>query len=437
MTATAAVLAATFGRGSTQPLRAVYWRLSTLALLTGCVSIAIYSSIASLPLTPLSETASLPLAGMGAMQLLVLASLLASYGISSPGGTDVLLRLFASLPLPKAALWRLAFMPQFICAGFALLAGGLPLSVLLLRLGIQPGALVLSGLFGVWSAFGLLYGTIRGRAVLSLSLLPLLLYGEYRLAGILASPGATASDKTVAACTLLIGCSVLILRFTHSGTLLHRLATSPKRVRHIGLVLPSSALWHLVQVLRHSTTRLSLFTTLGLSVGMAATAVRFEQMGIVIPLSLVGLLIASCASDFRGITRRRNPAEIAQLTGSYRFVLCQVASMALASVAVVGPLLWAAHGQGHGIAELVIFSISGVTTGLFASTLIIPMRGNITSQIVATLLCLALLVGLPSYSSFWSAHATAAMLGVAAIALIASLGIEYKRNPFFWSNHAQ
>lgn len=428
-----AVLAATFGRGGQQPAQAAVWRLAVIFIATCSVSCAGYFSLNNLPLRPLEHPQSLILPALLAFQAVALAGLLATLGIAGPTNHDRLLRLFAALPLTDRILWQLSYLPQFTLTGFALLLSAGPLGHILLALGLHPISLLLCTIGGTISAFGVLYGLSPTRPRIALLLLPALAYGEYKLASI-GLQSNNLNDRLIATATLLAGCCVLGIRFFASQYIRRVLARNAP-LRQINTLRTTLGYWYAKKLLRHNGMRLGLITTFGMSSGLAIVLHMSELPLAGIAPTAVALLIAAYSSDARSVLRRHCPLEISGLKGTYYFFASQAVAVCTLGLLAVAPLALVAVSQDIPVRQFVIFSISGVTTGLFASTLIIPMCRDITSQIVTVLLCLLVLVALPRFAPFWQTHASIAVPCTSLILLIAALGIEYKRNTFAWRTY--
>jgi hypothetical protein len=153
---------------------------------------------------------------------------------------------------------------------------------------------------------------------------------------------------------------------------------------------------------------------------------------------LASILAATFASDIRSLAAHSNPAEITGLRATLRFFAVHTATATIGSLAAVSPLVTSIFFSGVTPGELVGLTtqlLFGVSAGVFAGTLVVPVRRDIMGQFTATLLCTGILViapylpvigpyddaGLRFYQSFL---ATALFAG--------ALAIEYRRNRYNW-----
>jgi hypothetical protein len=332
--------------------------------------------------------------------------------------------------------WLALSVPSFVLAMLALLLVAWPLTTLFLALGLPAMLLPCAAILGALSALGMVHGLPARFTALQIVLVPALVWLEYRLLMILQAEntwlyGALGFSVVILATVYLFGLSSSHVRMDTANTV-------PGKVVRASFLPPrwwlSKKLW------RSGATRLSLVVTLGLAIGMGAIGYR-QALDPGIMVFMAALLAAAFASDIRSLSRRSKPAEIAALRGTGYFVCKEWATAICYGLLATLPLLWAAvvilqaHLFSVDTAHILAQVSLGATTGVLAGSLIVPESRDISGQFLATIICMALLLGidqLPYLRSFdgWQQVTYESML----IVLLGSLAAtaEHRRNNYIW-----
>jgi hypothetical protein len=372
------------------------------------------------------------------VQVIILFVLLASLGITRVSSRDVLARLLVVLPIEKRQRWIALLLPSFILVGIAVALAGWPLGRLLVLAGLDPLLFVFSGTIGVFAALGAMYGIPRKYAWVQVIGIPSLILGEYSLARTV-NESPAAEIKQAAASFLFVfllgSLSWLFFRSSRHVAADISLNTYGKNAAGTSLPVP---LWFIKKVARAKTTQLGFITSVGMSLA-AAVFFKRQAMDPYMFALVASIIAATFTSDMRSLSRHTRPAEITTLRATARFMTTYAISAVLCGLAAVSPLLLTgislSGAEGLAIIGTVVQVLFGISAGIFAGSLLVPMHRDVMGQILAALLCMCILMGIPYLPLANRLDTLGVCLfeaGLIAILLTAASAIEYQRNRYIW-----
>jgi hypothetical protein len=433
-----AVLLTTFGRNSPHPFRAAIYRLSTLCVIAIGVSLLVSRVANDLPVTASATGTHLTYTAALVVQLSVLFVLLASLGITRSTNSDSLARLLLVLPVSRTLRWTALLLPSFILTAVTAILVGWPLAILLSKAGLHPLLFTAGSIAGVFAALGALHGIPRHLYWTQIVGIPSLLWAEYMLVAAVNNPSSTIPTKAAASIMLSLLFGFCCLLFWRSRNhVAHDISRSTPGRNVSGSSLPVGW-WFMKKVVRAKTTRLGFVTAFCVSLVSAL----FLSRNSIDPYAfafLASILAATFVSDIRSLATHSNPAEITGLRATTRFVTVHATTAAIGGLAAVSPLvatgIFVSDSAGGELAVFAVQLFFGINAGIFAGTLVVPVRRDITGQFAATLLCAGILVivpYLPVVGSSDDAGLRFYQLSLAAILFAGTWGIEYQRNRYKW-----
>lgn len=429
------VLIATFGRGSMHPRRATLIRLGLMATMAIGLGGLVAQGVTGLepPAVQLTDL-HLLFATSLVVQGAVVFALGTSLGIIRAGSADILTKIFLLLPLQSRQRWIALLLPSGVVTLATLAVIFWPLVSWMVPFGLHPILFLLGSIIGAIAGLGVMHGIVLKWPWLQIALTALLLWVEYVLlqSGLHANQGISILSYL----GMFLLFTVLWWLFWRSSDRLNRDITkySLERTVH-GVWLPPS-LWFVKKVVRATNSRVSMATAIGMSAVLAYIFYRFAFTFSAFILT-AAILAAATASDIRSLCRRRLPPEITMLRGTASFINTQTATTLLCSLVAVSPLLimaLVADGSGFHLRYIGQYLL-GVCVGIFAGTLIVPAPRDVLAQLVATLLCSILLIGIPllpilgSLGTIWLGTVEVVAAG---LLLALAWAIEYQRNHYAW-----
>jgi hypothetical protein len=419
-----AVLAATFGRGSSKPLRLAYVKICCLLLASGGIGIASLRAIPSMSGLVWESPWLWLVRCILAIQVAVFVTNVLFGSLSGPMSST--LRLLSTLPLAKWQL-RIAFlMPTLIVTGCCLALIIPALGKLTLQSGMHPALFCCSIFIGVLSAFAFMS---RTSGYISVALGIIAICTEYKLAGLSHADGQLQSLPLILLVTLIaLLCCLAALSIWHIGD--SRLYSKPARnVKNAGL----TTMWPAKKLLRLPSFFFGLVISLSLSLVAAVICRRYHLESEPASVIVAQIIAASLASDIRSSARKNKPPEIAALRGSFAYTTSTLASGVAAAIAAISPLLWVLlAAPGADVPKIALQVLGGALLGSLVSFILVPARRDISAQLTAGLSCLALTVIPAQLTSMDDRHP--ALFYVCIISASAGLVyfIEHKRNAYIW-----
>ena len=431
----AAVCASLFGRGSDRPYRAAAVRLTAALSAAAAVSIVLAKGLSDVPSGGDPEP-QLAYAVVIATEIAVLLPLLSAAGLTRDR-TDNLNRLLLTLPLRQASRSAALLMPGLSVALLSLALAAYPLSTVALAMGLPwlllPGSLIA----GTMAAFGLAYGMPSSYWRVQAMCVPIVIWGQYKLSGIVGNAGLAPEIRNYAAAALLLFVLLPVLLSARSG---HELTTRLSRacahrdIARNGLSMPY--LWFAQKMWRNRTTRMGLAMTLSISMAAAFIAWRQNMVPHDMYGTLAAMLAAAFCSDARALSRRGTPSEIVGLKGTRYFLTHYLVITGCLGLLAVSPLLallfrLAPPALPAGLLQVGI----GMSAGIFSGTLLAAGQRDVLAQYGASLLSLSVLLfpaQLPLLAGFTVSEPYVFYGALILTLLTASVTIEYKRNMFIW-----
>jgi len=430
------VLACTLGKGSTHPFRISFIRLGVLWILAISLGVGVAVLIPSLPQT--SDNSWIQAASATyIIQLIVSITLLASYGVIRPGTNDGLGKLLQILPISRRSHWLALLLPSFVLNLLTISFVGPVWYVIMSHQHVVPVMLCMALIIGASSAFGLIYGWPRRYRYLQWAAFPICLWVGYKALQILHNPASSSYERIVAGNGFTALVVIEILLFICSTHITAEAAAARSYIKIYATFLPSR-LWFQKKIWRSHITRTGLLITLLMSSVIAYICNHYHFTDVTILAGLVSLMVAALSSDIRTTSRRKNPAEITMVRGTFYFgakQLCSVTLLSLLSVSpVLGVILLGGDVDASQLGQICIQIFLGISCGVFASSLIAPAGRDVTAQSGATLLASGVLIfpQLPFISTLTASTVMAIKVALMGSLLAASYVIEYKRNPYTW-----
>jgi hypothetical protein len=410
-----------FGRHS-------WWKLSTLYVAAGILSLLLASGLGQF-----EASAVIPVWRIGATvfimaQAAILLVLFAASGTLRSHG--IFEQILVHWPLNPAIRWMALMVPAAILSSLTIILISFPLGAIAIGMGLPLGwyplVLILGGMVsfcGYWALHG---RRLLAQQIVAMALLAL----EYKSVSVFAQ--GEQPMRMLVLTSWIFGLGLVIWLFITSKNTLAQDVIQKRQGRAIQItVFPG--LWFGKKVWRRRGLLVNFGTTLAVSSGIALICTTHPEYTVFTGL-LSGLLAATMAADIRSAARRNSPAEIAGTKGTAYFLFNHLSVASIVAVAAILPLVLLNPIETSTYTQLFV----GISAGFFAGTLLVPAPGDIAAQCVATLLCICLLfvpdhVALLSQSTF--VH-TSGQIATALLLLLASAGIEYKRNNYHWRYYA-
>jgi hypothetical protein len=363
-----------------------------------------------------------------ASQAAVLAVLFAASGTLRSYGTFE--QILVHLPIMPHVRWLAFLLPSailsslttvLICFPLGVIAAGMGLPIALFGITLMLGCLV--SFCGYWA---LKRRQLPVQQVIILGLLVL----EYKSIPLLDGSGSPIRMLIMTA--WILGFAAIISLFVASKNVFMHDVTNKCKTRAVQ-VTGFTTLWFSKKVWRSRSLLGNFFTTLILASGIALICSRHPDYSIFAGL-MSGLLGATIAADVRSVARRNTPPEITGLKGTAYFLLNHLSVASTMAVAATLPLLLLDPKELSIYVQLGV----GICAGFFAGTLLVPTPRDIAAQCTATLLCIGLLLlpnHLASMGQLTPFIQSLGQIATALLLLLASAGIEYKRNNYRWRYH--
>lgn len=421
-----------FAPRSTKPLRATMLRIAALAAVALGMGFLLSRGIDALPLASLPHSYSLVFTALFAVQLTVLCALLAASGLTIRLYKDTFARWLMVLPVTHMQRWVALMIPSFVLAVLATMLAAWPLGVLFTKMGMHPWLLLVAGVGGALSALGQLHALPARHAALRLLAIPGMLWVEYKLLGIINNFTADNS-KLAASIAFLVCIGLLIAAFIMSSRYTRSAVTRLAANKTVTATALPPTTWFAKKMARSPSILVNYAVAMIMNIA-ATAAVRHYSLDTQSLAIFCAIIIAAFTSDIRALARRIAPAEIAALRGSIRFTAIHAVTAGVCSIPLALPLLWA--GSPLHIADAATLT-AGWAAGIFAGTLLTPAARDISSQFLAALLCVGILILLPQLPFMRSSDTLQPLTytGLGAALLAASFAIEYHRNRYTWRNY--
>jgi hypothetical protein len=414
------VLANTLGQHSHKPFLTAYVRLCCLLASGTAVGLFVAAQLPQLP-TRYPSTLILMLAVVVVVQVWVLVTLLSMQNIVQPA-TDTITRVLLVLPLRTRQLWVSLLVPRMVITSVGLTLI-LPPLWLLLHVQLHTALLCASILLGTCMA-QLALLAIPKRPLLQIGSAIALVAAELAL---LSRATATTSIAAVVLCALLaITCYAGARTLLRPPVILKR-----KTSQVIGSALPHGW-WFIKKIARAETTQLGCISGVAICACLAL-ALR-DHMPVVYTLP-AALFAAAATADIRSLSKPHHSLEVMARGVGYFFRSQAIAAGILGTLVAI-PFLASSLSAAGLSYTLVLLSyiLLGGSVGLFASTLIAPGQRDISSQLLATLLCSAIVLAVSVMLPANLAIGLRIICNIGTAILFTALAatIEYYRNPFVW-----
>jgi hypothetical protein len=406
------------------------WRkLSILYIAAGILSLLLASGLGQFETPSVVPAWRIGTTVLIATQAAVLLVLFAASGTLRSHGTFE--QILVYWPLGTRTRW-LAFMtPAAILSSLTAVLISVPLGVIAtgmgLPLGWYPATLILGGIVSFCG-----YWALRGRWLFTQQIAAMaLIMLEYKSVSFFA--GSEQPMRVLVLASWMFGLVLIAWLFATGSNNLAKDVIHERQSRAIRMaVFPR--LWFGKKVWRRRGLLVNFATTLAVSSGIALICTTHPEYTVFTGL-MSGLLAATMAADIRSAARRNSPAEIAGAKGTAYFLLNHLSIASIVAIAATLPLVLLSPAEASTYARLCV----GISTGFFAGTLLVPAPGDIAAQCVATLLCICLLLIPDHVALFDQSTSFIYILGqitTALVLLLASAGIEYKRNNYRWRYYA-
>jgi hypothetical protein len=432
-----AALATAFA-GSRQPAwRSSLVHLGALAFVALGLSFCMAQLIGQLPQDLHLSATVVTMGVVLVIQLVVLATLLAAASLGTAVARGPFARWVITLPLRNSEVWASVMLPSVLLAIFATMLVSWPLASTALQLGAPLPVLLVAMAAGTASGLGLRHGLPRRLIVSHALLVPTVIGIEYQLLSLLSRPAYSEMRDGIASIIYVLLIGLLVWAFIYSQRYLHATVTQLVTTRHVAAQGLPTWLWFAKKMLRTPARVVSFAAAIGMSGLAVAYANRYATTTTPVVL-LTSIVIATYITDIRGLSLRQAPPEIAQLKGTPYFFAIQLATTAFFAALLALPLLWL---NGLSLAMAIPLLACGLASGVCAGTIVVPRPGDILSQCIATILCIASFIALGALP-IWqtAAHWQVIIPYTWALALVLlSFWIEFSRNRFIWSakHHAQ
>ncbi|HEU4914764.1 MAG TPA: hypothetical protein VFT16_05195 [Candidatus Saccharimonadales bacterium] len=419
-----AVLASTFGHGR-RPLRSAVTKLTVMGVATAALGLALAAGI-----PPLAAEASTSthwfIRSIFVMQVVTVASNMSAAGII--GSKDQLDRLLLTLPLSSRQQSVLLLLPTLVITMYGLLLVLPCLYAVGTRIGAPIPVLFLGVSVGSLSGIGLLHGQLRSPwKILSI---PIVMFAEY---GLLVSLTKDSSSNPAALLSLCLVVALLCLAALGTASRIRAELTDAARSKQLRFVQHTGCLWAIKKIWRFRTMRVGFGAALALSAIIAFLAKKYHLDADPSLATLGQLLAASYTSDARTAARKQTPFEVAGLKGSFALVTRLLLPALLGALLSTAPLTVLLSSTSPAHAPIILLQItSGACLGFMCGFLLAPERRDVSAQIAAALMCVALAI-LPQRLTILSGQHPAIFFGaLAIIGSVVAIIAERKRNTFIW-----
>ena len=401
------ILAVTFAKGSSNPLTNALLRIGIGYGLAIVLAIALRGAVervaipVGVPLLVLVDVVLLFGFVLGGLVMLTMSA-----GRSEQDAYMKLQQMLWLLPLSRNVRWAIHIIAGVIALGMLGIFGAL-IAVFIVSnaslSGWDTSLLVCSWCSGLASGYGLTLLRRPQKYVLkSVVYVGVVGLSISLLNWVFGHPAHGLSEWAMAVVIVLCMSPVAgyMQSYAHNST--GGSLQETKHVKHalIPLYVPPGS-WFVVKIWRNSRTRgafvfaLFLNTVVSLSLVLRHTIVSQPYS-----MLLFGAILASTfAADIRGVMRRHNPPESLLVSGMRGLVWSEIRAVVALAVIVGLPLLFALHGQTDNSAMFVLFfgclQLFGATSGLFASTLLVPSAGEGGTQFFTGMLATGFLVAFP------------------------------------------
>jgi hypothetical protein len=426
-------LIVTFGRNSPHPLRLTIYKLSTILVLTTGLSWLFAQEVAGMPTIPLPQAVWLTFTAAFITQVVTLSALLSASGIIRLSSTDTFARQLLLLPITKSARWMALMLPSFIVTAVAMALITWPLASLLSKMGLHPLLIACGEGGGALSALGVIYGVPRRHAWAKIIGVPFLIGGEYILIRTINNNATVPSIRIISGVAIASAVIILSWLFFRSSLRISQEISYNARGTHVfGIFLPSQ-FWFAKSIIRAKNTLLGCLTTLGMSIGILVLLRRYGMAATTYTL-VATILAAAFVSDFRSLAKRSNPAEITALRATAHFVSMHVATALAFGFAATLPLAASVFVTSPDLSSVTQHGAQlffGISVGLFAGTLIVPAHRDVAGQLLASLLCVAVIMA-ASYAPLNTSGMILFEILLGCSLIGCAWIIEYQRNYYVW-----
>ncbi|HEX9153559.1 MAG TPA: hypothetical protein VF809_01945 [Candidatus Saccharimonadales bacterium] len=411
-------LSTTFGRKSAHPFRSAILRITLMELSAVTLGWMLGNSLRSiaLPISELQLAAKL----IFALQISTILGLFSASGLIH--SHNALGRQLLLLPVTTRERLTVMLIPPAILTCTVVTLVGIPLGIIASGSGMPLLALLAIGVMGGSVGLATFFCMPSKRLWLGMVALAPILGVQYNL--------VAQIDKQLLAlvAVALIWAVPCIIFIWRRSRIPFEIAYKPANsaVKFPAVFKRS---WFIKKILRSPIARVNLPTTVLLAAGFAIFAAHNPLYRFAC-LPLGSFLIAAGVSDLRALSREINPPEATALRGTAYFFMHHAFGGIIVAAAVM-PLL--SLGQSE-LLQLCAYLIIAVSSGIFAGTVIVPASHDISGQIVATLLCVAILAA-PSYLPFLAVLGCWGAVFMSLALVSTAYCIEYRRNKYTWSHY--